>query len=726
MLEISTKISTSLRVYSQLIASIFKSSYFGLIVFFATIFLNNKNFLRVNNIFLGLLIACLIVFIATPLIVNYSDSSISYIRTVLLWMLPIIYYTFGTRDINNSLFEKLLVVMVFYTFIEFLLINFTSLSIFDSDRLRGRLFGFIRSEGVAHNPSMSSALIVSIYIKTHIINGFSKKFFLLTFASIVLLSSGAGMLLFIFAVLFFVINKIILLALFTILLIIFLIFFNQFSVEEVLGNLHPKISYEYISYLIDDKFIQFNYFINGDLGRILFGSSILDDRVLTSGDFGILTIFYAIGLFPAMIILFGVLMIFIRASRIGNFAPFLILMIENIHYPIFVDPISAYVMAQYAMMKKRKPLDNKTIVLSATNYFSIAKFRYSFVKKIIENKYKVILYASDDNMSDKSLEKLEELGATCIRSNVSRGSYSPIEAVRYIYRYSRVIRKFSPSIVINCSLQPMVLGGILCRFGGIKNISLVTGLGSQYHNNSFIRLLVKLSYRLIINYSSQVWFVSKSDARVGIEKLKVNPNKIKIVYGAGIQINPKLSSLDRNKNLKIISMGRIRRDKGVKDFIDLSEKLAKDNRFSLQLMGNIDSSDEYVNSIVSQANDDGLIKRIDFKYDNVEFLRSADVLLSCSRHEGMPTVIIEAMANFVIPVAANLPVIEELNNMGAKIYSYNPGNIESLYEKLTVIEKTTLQEKEEILSNNFKFVSLFFEKEAIANLQYKYFIELVE
>jgi hypothetical protein len=27
-------------------------------------------------------------------------------------------------------------------------------------------------------------------------------------------------------------------------------------------------------------------------------------------------------------------------------------MIETMHYPVFVDPISAYILAQYAMMKK--------------------------------------------------------------------------------------------------------------------------------------------------------------------------------------------------------------------------------------------------------------------------------------------------------------------------------------------------------------------------------------
>ena len=123
-------------------------------------------------------------------------------------------------------------------------------------------------------------------------------------------------------------------------------------------------------------------------------------------------------------------------------------------------------------------MKDSTVLLTAANYFTIAKFRYSFVSKLIEHGYKVVLYASDDNMSDSSVEKLKELGATCIKSNVSRGSYSVIEAVQYIYRYSQIVGKYSPSMVINFNLHPMVFGGLICRLRNIRYISVATGLGS--------------------------------------------------------------------------------------------------------------------------------------------------------------------------------------------------------------------------------------------------------
>ena len=353
MLINTTILSKNIRVYAQLMASIFKSSYFGLIAYFATLLFTEKTYLRVNNVFVGFVVFGLVMVYAFPLIVENSASGISYIRTMLLWMLPIIYYALGTKDLNDKMYEKLLIIMFIYAVIEFIFINFTSISLFDSDRFRSaRMFGYIRSEGVAHNSSMSSALAVSIFLKIYLSKGFSIKFFILASSSIILLGSGAGMLLLIFSVLFFMFNRILLFTLMFVFLFFMIIFINQFSVMEIFGNINPKISYQYISFLIDYKLEQLAYIFDADLRYILFGFTVLDNKVITSGDFGYLTMVAAIGLVPSLILLFGILMMFIRATRFGHFAPFLILMIENIHYPVFVDPLSAYIMAQYALQKK--------------------------------------------------------------------------------------------------------------------------------------------------------------------------------------------------------------------------------------------------------------------------------------------------------------------------------------------------------------------------------------
>jgi hypothetical protein len=343
----------SFRIYAQLLASIVKSSFLGLIAYFFTLVLLKNTYLRINNVFLGFVIFTGVVFFGSLASADNNIFSISYVKTLFLWMLPIIYYSLGTRDLNTHMYEKLLIIIFVYTIIEFMLINFTGISLFDSDRLRSAAnYGYIRSEGVAHNSSISSALVISIFLKIYLDKRPIKKYMLITFASILLLGSGAGILIFIFALLFFVISKALLVALILIFFILTSVFFTQFPALEILNSIHPKISYEYILFLYEFKLEQISSILNGDNRDVIFGHALLNDEVLTSGDFGYATMIFAIGVIPSLMILFGTLIMFLRASRIGNFAPFLILMIETIHYPIFVDPISSYLLAQYAIAKR--------------------------------------------------------------------------------------------------------------------------------------------------------------------------------------------------------------------------------------------------------------------------------------------------------------------------------------------------------------------------------------
>ena len=61
-------------------------------------------------------------------------------------------------------------------------------------------------------------------------------------------------------------------------------------------------------------------------------------------------------------------------------------------------------------------MKNSTVLLTSANFFTIAKFRYALVSKLISNGCKVVLYSSDDEMSQNSIFKLEQLGAICIKT----------------------------------------------------------------------------------------------------------------------------------------------------------------------------------------------------------------------------------------------------------------------------------------------------------------------
>jgi glycosyltransferase involved in cell wall biosynthesis len=372
-------------------------------------------------------------------------------------------------------------------------------------------------------------------------------------------------------------------------------------------------------------------------------------------------------------------------------------------------------------------MKNKVVLLTSANFFTISKFRYTLISKLIKNGCRVILFSSYDSMSHNSMKRLKNIGAICIETGNGRGSYSLFEALKYIKGYLAILKKYQVDVAINFTLMPMIFGGIVCQLKNLRFVSVVTGLGSQYHRSSIARKVLKFAYKIIVSRSNQTWFVSRSDANIGLQELNLPPDKVKIAYGSGVDVQQFFTKVKNNKSsqpMEIMQMGRIRLDKGIEDFISLSHKLKNNNGFFMTLMGGFDDN-QAVKILVNDAVDKGQITKKDFQYDNIECLRSADILLLCSRHEGMPTIILEAMANGVIPVSSNLPVISELNNMGASILSYVMGDVESLWSVISKIEQLTSEDQDKILASNYKFVSEYFQKDKIANIQYNFLSELI-
>ena len=350
MLNLNRDTLFYIRNFGQILASILKSSYLGIFLAISTLFLNkklslNKNTPEITIIFIiPLAIYCLLVYFL------YSDSFYSFARSIILWFLPLTYYLLNSKSIDSSIYKKILVIIVIFGLVDYFFINFTSISFFDDDRLRAKgLFGLIRTEGVSHNSSISSATIVAVYLKTFFEFGFSRFYFIMALIGIVITGSGVGFLLFSLVFLLFILNRkyqilFLLLALFFLLTIFFL------SVSVELGfNLPRKISLEYISYLVDLKLQQLTILINSE--DFLMGKIVTENIVITSGDFGIFSLF-ALGFFPALLLLNFLFYLFYRTFLNNNASSFFVLFIANLHYPVLVDPFSAFIMANLAVERK--------------------------------------------------------------------------------------------------------------------------------------------------------------------------------------------------------------------------------------------------------------------------------------------------------------------------------------------------------------------------------------
>lgn len=112
-------------------------------------------------------------------------------------------------------------------------------------------------------------------------------------------------------------------------------------------------------------------------------------------------------------------------------------------------------------------------------------------------------------------------------------------------------------------------------------------------------------------------------------------------------------SLKVNEKRKFVFVGRYERRKGVEELSEVIKQLSKEKNFSFEFIGAIPENKKILSSNVhyyGSLSDVQTIKKI---------LTEADVLVCPSYSEGMPTVILEAMASGLAIIASDVGAVSE-------------------------------------------------------------------
>lgn len=131
------------------------------------------------------------------------------------------------------------------------------------------------------------------------------------------------------------------------------------------------------------------------------------------------------------------------------------------------------------------------------------------------------------------------------------------------------------------------------------------------------------------------------------------------------------SPLIVNEKRKFVFIGRYERRKGIEELASVLKKLVGAKDFSFEFIGDIPSEKQIK---AKQINYHGKISEM---HTIKELLSGADVLVCPSYSEGMPTVILEAMASGVAILASDVGAVSEQVNESNGIL-VQPGNIDEL------------------------------------------------
>lgn len=274
------------------------------------------------------------------------------------------------------------------------------------------------------------------------------------------------------------------------------------------------------------------------------------------------------------------------------------------------------------------------------------------------------------------VDKAEEMGFHTDLVE-ARGPYDP----GTIIRTAALIRQHNIDILHTHGYKSDIIGYLAAKLARVPVIS--TPHGSELSGNRKLNM-----YHKIGDY-----FIRKMDKVVPVsEGLRdeylnkgVQPEKIKLIMnGVDImdveekRLDEQFSALKNEKNLKLVGyVGQLIERKGLPNLIKAMKTITKSIKVKLVLIGE-GSAENALKKMVELEGLSGVVDFLGFRSDRLEIMKCFDVFVLPSYIEGLPRVIMEAMAAKVPVIASDIPGVREIihhNKTGILVKTDSPDQL---------------------------------------------------
>ncbi len=315
-------------------------------------------------------------------------------------------------------------------------------------------------------------------------------------------------------------------------------------------------------------------------------------------------------------------------------------------------------------------------------------------KEAIGRGYEVHLACT---VTDKKNE-LESMGFIVHEANISRSGTHVLQELKTMYQIYKVMKLVRPDIVEFFTIKPVLYGGIVSRFlPARKKVFYITGLGYVFIAKGLkgfiVRNIVKAMYKIAITGKNNSVITENIFDKGLINSLKaVDEKQIKIIRGAGVDLDRYIYAEENAKNIKVTMACRLLKDKGVFEYIE-SAKILKNKGIDaeFELYGDIDIHNPVAltNKDLEKIKKEGFVTVHGFSSDIANIFSKANIVVLPSYREGLPKVLIEAAACGRAVITTNVPGCRdaiEVNKTGLLCEVKNAEDLAEKIEKLIVDE----------------------------------------
>lgn len=349
----------------------------------------------------------------------------------------------------------------------------------------------------------------------------------------------------------------------------------------------------------------------------------------------------------------------------------------------------------------------KKILILANNSGGLYRFRKELIEKMIEEGHQV--YAStpfDDNIDD-----LKEIGVSIIETPINRRGMNPVKDFGLLVTYFKMIKKVKPDLIMTYTIKPNLYGGTVARILNKQYAINITGLGTAFQNEGFLKKMVVTWYKFVCKKVKVVFFENVGNKEVFTSNKILKEDKCICLNGAGVNLEDfPFKSYPENENIfYFLFIGRIMKEKGIEELFYAINRLKEEGYpVVLDILGGYEDNykeqtDEYVNK--------GIVNYYGYQSDVRPFIEKAHCFVLPSYHEGMANTLLESASMGRPLITSNISGCKEaINNNG---YLVNVKDSNDLYEQIKRFIELDYKDKVLMSKNSRKHIEEVFDKRKI-------------
>ncbi len=319
---------------------------------------------------------------------------------------------------------------------------------------------------------------------------------------------------------------------------------------------------------------------------------------------------------------------------------------------------------------------NRRVLFLVNHEVVIYNFRLELVERLLEDGYEVLI----SSPYGERIKGLEELGCISIHTTMDRHGVSILQDMKLLMHYRKILKQYSPSVVLTYTIKPNIYGGIACRMQKIPYIANITGLGTAVEKAGFLQSFTSFLYKHALRNAQKVFFQNKEN-QAFFEKKRIAMGEQGLLPGSGVNLT-KFQPLEysSDNSIEFVFISRIMKEKGIDQFLEMARVIkSKYPNTHFHICGFCEESYE---GILHKLQKQGIVQYHGMVKDVREIHKKTHCTVLPSYHEGMANVLLEAAACGRPVLASNVPGCRETFDEGISGFGFEPRSVDSLIQAI--------------------------------------------